>query len=1612
MKKTLHLFFILLLMGFNAHATEYFWKGGSGDFNDPNKWWLFSYGSGITALQAPISIDNVHFLAAAFTAPGATVTVNTNANCNDMIWDNAITAANAPTVTSASINVVLDVYGSLSLATNMNFNYTGVLQFRSTDALETIETRNYNLRLYQLTFYGGNTTQWQLQSDLYIKGVHPYYHNVNIKSGHLNTMGKSVDIGSFTIENGFGIPSLTIAGSKVKINGDWAVHATNIATFNTAGSHIRMINDVSWFTEVNFKGGVRTYDTLTTVDICNINYDNTTFNHVFAKKRLAFYLAATPIIHNLYAIGGNEVVLREYTTGASGYNNITVTLENVFVESSCSDFVFLHAESYCVGTISKVTTGTLTLQKVILQNLLCNTTGGRSYVANNSKNAGKNAAAWTINEPVAQDMYFRDYAGDNKWHNPNNWEIWDGMAFQPNVSGCVPTPNDNVFFDGASFPNAVKNVQVDSASYCRNMTWLPTVAAGATALIYQDIFVFGDFTLNAPMGTIANNTGKLMFMGRAPNNLNPNGITVNAEMTVNPFAFYWVTSNLTARYLNAKLKSRLHAQNINMTLQYHALDTGYYNNVYVNLVGDGTLTYIFTGGYNMNYQGTTTFQFTQPVLTNYVRHFNFGVVMPNVIVDGNTQYVGYNSYIYIQGDYRHNNNTNVYYDRQNVQVNGLMPLYNGDVYVTAGKTYQFNSGIFTASGTLHSIGDCVNYVNWAADQLNVTFSGGANILYNFIKGWNNAGNPAITANNSINGSGNTNVNFVAGAGVTYYWRAHSSNPADFVGNWTDPGHWTTNESDVQGMNGCLPTLADTVVFDNMSFSGASNGCTINNFGYCKVLWTKAAIKIDGNKDLYIANSMILDPTTQYLHVAAPHPGSYINFVGSDTTGIIDTKSVPIGIHVKFANAAGRWTMKSTWLLRGALLMYGGKLVTEGNYFECWSYSGSAGTTFDFRNSTVYVPRSPLNYTPWYVAPGANIMADNSFLDFNVLSSYWLSLYMGAGKQYNRVRFNSPTNDFYLYNDASYRHAEFVRGTYFYSNNTFDSLTFHGGRIFYFQPGRTQTLASPHGKILVDNVGPGSFVNFETTISGQIAYFHKEYGSAFCVDWLKIKDNHATKGAVPADPYWATLHPYLQFETGVNCDNINGTATGIWAFSLPPILNVVQDHDPIFNICAGDTTIQIPIEMTGTYPYSIICTWTDQWGNSGADTILVDDDDHNVFTPFQYTLVQHPYTNTNYNIDIAALRCGKRMYGAPISVAQAVLPEGVLVAQNNRGSCYLNNNAVWAHFVDEVDGRPICSLLDSTGTSDNTALELTHAWADFDPTVQTWNGLPYLPRTWKIEPTNSDTARVRLYFTQTELDSLENHVYDGNINIATELILWKFVDTIKNGTPIQVPFTVIPLAGNAADPFTSTAGIYAIEFAVGSFSGFMLQPTELAVLPLDLLSFDAMATENRTVRLDWATANEYGVQHFEVERSADAINFEYVGKVNAQGNAENYYTFDDIQPYSGVSYYRLKLVNADGDFSYTYIRSVELKGFEIVNVFPVPVRGGSDLNVQLNNSVAVGNLSVEVIDVLGRSLYQTIQAVNGSSTMFSVPMSQLQAGNYYLRLIDANGDIRQKAFVVQ
>ena len=95
-----------------------------------------------------------------------------------------------------------------------------------------------------------------------------------------------------------------------------------------------------------------------------------------------------------------------------------------------------------------------------------------------------------------------------------------------------------------------------------------------------------------------------------------------------------------------------------------------------------------------------------------------------------------------------------------------------------------------------------------------------------------------------------------------------------------------------------------------------------------------------------------------------------------------------------------------------------------------------------------------------------------------------------------------------------------------------------------------------------------------------------------------------------------------------------------------------------------------------------------------------------------------------------------------------------------------------------------------------------------------------------------------------------------------------------------------------------------------------------VLPLKLLSFTGK-NENGATFLKWVATEQRAVSHFEIQKSSDGILFNSIGtrEIIALSTGQQQYSFIDNNASEGISYYRLKVIDEDGQFEYSSIVKV-------------------------------------------------------------------------------------------
>ena len=182
------------------------------------------------------------------------------------------------------------------------------------------------------------------------------------------------------------------------------------------------------------------------------------------------------------------------------------------------------------------------------------------------------------------------------------------------------------------------------------------------------------------------------------------------------------------------------------------------------------------------------------------------------------------------------------------------------------------------------------------------------------------------------------------------------------------------------------------------------------------------------------------------------------------------------------------------------------------------------------------------------------------------------------------------------------------------------------------------------------------------------------------------------------------------------------------------------------------------------------------------------------------------------------------------------------------------------------------------------------------------------------------------------------------------------------------------------------------------------------LPSQLGNFSAVK-QTTGIRLNWETLSEQNTSHFEIERSADGNNYTTIGTINAAGNSTDRrnYSFMDNNPLLKNNFYRLKMADLNGVF--TYSRIVVIKNDNnllSLQLFPNPV---SDLlQIQLPASREMTS-TLRIMDATGKQvLIQSLQTNEGRNAL-SIPVSHLITGTYYL-VIDNEEGRQSKTFIKQ
>jgi Secretion system C-terminal sorting domain len=172
------------------------------------------------------------------------------------------------------------------------------------------------------------------------------------------------------------------------------------------------------------------------------------------------------------------------------------------------------------------------------------------------------------------------------------------------------------------------------------------------------------------------------------------------------------------------------------------------------------------------------------------------------------------------------------------------------------------------------------------------------------------------------------------------------------------------------------------------------------------------------------------------------------------------------------------------------------------------------------------------------------------------------------------------------------------------------------------------------------------------------------------------------------------------------------------------------------------------------------------------------------------------------------------------------------------------------------------------------------------------------------------------------------------------------------------------------------------------------------LPLKLGNFTATKLAS-AIQLNWETLSEQNTSYFAIERSADGSTFNSLGTITARGNSatKQSYSFNDVQPGPANNFYRLKSVDADGNFSYSRVLIVKNENSFIVQLFPNPAKDVLQIQIPSQKKEPI---NLFIADATGKVFYRTTMQLMQGNNAASIPLQQYPAGTYYLVMENSNG----------
>ena len=1011
---SLLLLVLLHIISFSTLARDFYWIGGSGNFNDIQHWSDQPGGKVNSGALLPDKDDNVYFDQYSFPDPGATVTITNVARCANMHWGDV---KNMPTLTTDSNEAhYLVIYGGVTFNNNMILNLNRPLYFRASTIGNEID---FGGNVFDGDLVFENNGGWRITSEVDIIDNDIYFNQgtlsieADVNCGRFiseNSVSRELFLNSSNINlNKSGSSVISIQTENLNITpGDSKISIlSNNSSIETSGTKSIEFNDVV------FEGN----SGIVSTSALQASFNELTFRQ---NGRLQ---------------GQNDFQELEFTQGFT-YEIDSDGVQNV------QDVFIAKGECYAYITINGANSGGFISAENVDLNYLkvknISASGAAvNFNATNSYDLGGNTA-WIFGDPSFAD-YTWTGATDNNWGTPSNWS-----------DNCVPSRNNNAIIPAGS------TVEIDVPAECKSLDIDDNATLGGSGVL--DIYG----SLTATNSTWAYD-GETCFKGTAVGNTISINATMAGSMVVDGTGEWSLLTELNIdNILNINSGTFKANGNVISIDQFNSNSmlprTFDITNTNVKINEGVTKAWSAEGSNFILVQTGSVITLTQSGAEFYNN-------LPDGVIYGKVVFNPLDNLVFLT-----NGDDTSYPEFEELKFNGSANIVGNHQYsnliLSKGNEYTFEEG----SVQKILVGDGFSAHGTCSENITLKGNGGVaylqcdvnstDIVRIRVENVNVTGGFAgvLEARESIGVTGYDGWVFPDDLmGGDVYWTG------DVNDDWFEAGNWDI---------GCIPTRKDNVLFEDAKVTGSSvvKISIKGKIAECNdMTWKDATgMTFNGDQPLNVFGSFDLTGMTDGQN----------NFSGeisfkSEESEIIKTGIIQLSSDLKFEGNeqedgswnSGTWTLDADLITIGSIVLENGNLVTANNNIETKEFLSNFGVdnvrSLDLGSSTVSLERMEVS------AEAFTLNSGTSLIEFNVAGEFVISQGDEILNFYN-VTYDESDGNAYLdvfANDVSFNEMVFNGNTYFRKTNTTkigftaESIRTAVGKTYVFESGQTYVLGN-------------------------------------------------------------------------------------------------------------------------------------------------------------------------------------------------------------------------------------------------------------------------------------------------------------------------------------------------------------------------------------------------------------------------------------------------------------------------------------------------------------------------------------------------------------------------